>query len=507
MNTRAAATVASAPAAGGETPRALPRVITIDGPAGVGKPSVAEEIAERIGYHIYDTGALYRAATLLAIRANIETVTPDSEPRLVGLIEAADIRVGVPENVQSEPAVTINGEDVTAHLRTPAVNRLVSPVSQLRGVRDALMAVQRTAAAAGGVIMVGRDMGTIIVPDADLKFYFDADVRVRAERRAKQLAERGQPRPFAEIEREEAERDRIDSSRAIAPLRPAPDAIHINTEGALADVLARVTEEIARWGDAPAAVTSPEPPRKTVRAVSPPAPSRSPAQRDERDRLHPILRTRWYRGYIHTVRYLVQALLMPIARIRVRGVFPRELMHGPMIVVCNHLNNFDPLIVGAYLPRNSFYMAKQELFPIPVLGGAIRTLGTFPIDRGGADRAALRYAIHLLEDGESLGMFPEGTRSKTHQIEKVSPGAAFIAVKTGATILPVALTGSELLPFKQKGGRVQVTLTIGEPFHLAPGANGKRPDLAAATDEIMRHIAVLLPPAYRGVYGDAGDSA
>ncbi len=216
----------------------LPRVITIDGPAGVGKTSLAERLAERLGYHVYDTGALYRAATLLAVRAGLGDIGPDDQAKIVGLIAAARIHVGPPHDAASEPVVTINGEDVTGDLRSPAVNGHVSAVSQLPGVRDALLAVQRQAAATGGVIMVGRDMGTVVVPDADLKLYLDADPRIRAERRARQLTAQGRSRPIGEIVREEAERDRLDSNRAVAPLRPAPDAIIILNDALTPDEVA-----------------------------------------------------------------------------------------------------------------------------------------------------------------------------------------------------------------------------------------------------------------------------
>lgn len=224
-----------------------PRVITIDGPAGVGKTSLAERLAEHLGYRVYDTGALYRAATLLAARAGMTAVRPEDEAAIVRLIERAVIAVHPPRDAASEPIVLIDGEDVTADLRSPAVNGLVSPVSQLPGVRAALLAVQRRAAATGGVIMVGRDMGTVVVPDADVKLYLDADASVRAERRARQLAQRGVPRPLAEIVREEAERDRLDSGRAVAPLRPALDAVRIDTDGLTPDdVFARAIAAIER---------------------------------------------------------------------------------------------------------------------------------------------------------------------------------------------------------------------------------------------------------------------
>lgn len=514
----------------------FPRVITIDGPAGVGKTSVAEEIAERIGYHVYDTGALYRAATLLAVRAGLTDVTADDEARLVQLIAAADIHVGPPTDARSEPVVTINGEDVTADLRAPAVNRLVSPVSQVRGVRAALLAVQRKAADAGGVIMVGRDMGTVVAPNADLKLYFDADVQVRAERRAKQLAERGHPRPLDEIQREEAERDRLDSNRAIAPLRPASDAVHINTEGPLQEVVARVMAAIeqaenpppppsrrGRGGAAKSVVSSPD---TTVAAPGAHPLTRfgrvgglradgggSPA-RDTRDRVAPFRFTRAFRTSYHATRWLVKALLFPLARVEVRGEIPKEAMHGPLIVASNHLHNFDPLVIGAYVPRNLLYMSKKELFTIPILGRLVRYYGGFPVDRGTADRVALRYATHVVEDGEALGMFPEGTRSLTGRIEKVMPGAGFVAMRLDPPILPVAITGTQTLPLdrksakagKRRWGRAHVTMIIGPLFHLTPGPGGKRPSLADATDEIMRHVAALLPPDYRGIYGDDDDA-
>lgn len=235
----------------------------------------------------------------------------------------------------------------------------------------------------------------------------------------------------------------------------------------------------------------------------------TPVHRDERDRLSPFHKTRLYRGTYHAVRLLIRAFLLLLARTTVRGAenVPKR---GPLIIACNHLHNFDPLVVGSVIPRNLQFMAKKELFAKRWAGRLIHYFGAFSIDRGTADRAALRFAVHVVEDGEALFMFPEGTRSLTGKIARVLPGAAFVAVRTDAPILPVSVIGTETLPLdakseqagKRRRSRASVTVTIGTPFHLSPGPNGKRPDMQSATDEIMRHVAALLPSEYRGIYGD-----
>lgn len=241
------------------------------------------------------------------------------------------------------------------------------------------------------------------------------------------------------------------------------------------------------------------------------APATPPARRDDRDRIAAFKRTRPYRGIYHATRWFVRGCFVPLMRLDVHGA-ENVPKHGPLIVACNHLHNFDPAVVGSVFPRNLFYMAKKELFAVPVLGHLIHFYGAFEIDRGAADRAALRFAVHVVEDGEALFMFPEGTRSLTGRIEKVLAGAAFVAVRTGAPILPVAVIGTETLPLDEKAaktgrrrrGRARVTVTFGAPFHLTPGPDGKRPGMQTATDEMMRHVAALLPPEYRGIYADAG---
>ena len=188
---------------------------------------------------------------------------------------------------------------------------------------------------------------------------------------------------------------------------------------------------------------------------------------------------------------------------------PRE---GGAIVASNHLNNADPPAVAlAIQPRYPMYMAKREMIGWPILGPAFRTFGAFPVRRGEADLSALRAASELVRDGALLVMFPEGTRSRTGGLTRGHPGTAMIALRTSAPILPVAVTGTEgvvwpwifLKPYSIKHVRV----VIGEPFRLPAVERVTSEATAQATDMIMRRIAALLPPQYRGVYADTEGEA
>lgn len=206
---------------------------------------------------------------------------------------------------------------------------------------------------------------------------------------------------------------------------------------------------------------------------------------------------------------VVNALLRPLIGFSTVGSrnMPRT---GPVIVVANHLHNFDPVVISAALPRPVYYMAKRELFAHPAFNWLIRNFGAFPVNRGAPDRVALRQALALLNEGLVVGILPEGTRSLTGALTAGNPGVALIALQSGAPILPVGITGTESLPLDAKAeatkrirrGRWQVRVVVGHPFTLPPRRPGEKQDLAAATDQIMLAIAALLPPAYRGVYAD-----
>lgn len=195
----------------------------------------------------------------------------------------------------------------------------------------------------------------------------------------------------------------------------------------------------------------------------------------------------------------MRTLLILLTRWRVEGK-QNVPKNGPLILVANHLSIVDPPLLGASIPRRIYFMAKQELFR-PSLGAHfVRAYGAFPIRRGELDRQAMRRALELLQNGNVVGMFPEGKRSFNNQLQPFQPGTSFIAVRSGVPILPVGISGTEQI----KGigfvlRRPRITVNIGKPFTLPPVENKElRTKLPELSNSIADHIAELLPPAYRG---------
>lgn len=210
--------------------------------------------------------------------------------------------------------------------------------------------------------------------------------------------------------------------------------------------------------------------------------------------------------FFYRMGWLLLRLIMAIyAKVEVVGVenVPRG---GGLIIVSNHLNNADPGLVGGFLRRRVVFMAKDEMFQWLAWGGYLRLIGAFPVRRTEADLKALRRAVQVLRRGEALVMFPEGTRSRTGSMRKGQPGTAIVALRAGAPILPVAVTGTEVvrlpLDFFRPFRRIKIRMVVGQPFFLPPVPRPTPEDIAHCTDMIMGRIAALLPPEYRGYYQD-----
>ena len=221
-------------------------IIAIDGPVGSGKSTVARRVAELLGYVYLDSGAMYRGVGWKALR---DLVPLDSEDSVAALARATRIDL-----VSSEGGfrVLVDGTDVTDQIRSAAVAQAASKVAVIAGVRAVLVAEQRRAAGSGGGVMEGRDIGTVVFPDADLKIFLDASVEVRAERRRLEYAQKGESLEFSEVLKEVRQRDRRDRERAVSPLVRADDAVLVDNTAMSAEETARLIVFLAHEREAAA---------------------------------------------------------------------------------------------------------------------------------------------------------------------------------------------------------------------------------------------------------------
>ncbi len=219
-----------------------PPVLAIDGPSGSGKGTIAHAVAHELGWHLLDSGALYRLTALAAARRGID---PTSEFEVARLAAGLDIRFG--GKSADDEAVFLGDDEVSDAIRTEECGQLASAVARLPAVREALLTLQRGFRQAPGLVADGRDMGTTVFPDADLKVFLTASAEERAKRRHKQLKDKGIDVSLPALSRDIAERDRRDSERSVAPLRPADDARVLDSSQLS---VAEVTRTVIGWAEA-----------------------------------------------------------------------------------------------------------------------------------------------------------------------------------------------------------------------------------------------------------------
>ena len=216
-----------------------PFIVAIDGPAGAGKSSVSKLLARRLGFSLVDTGAIYRCVALAATRQNLAL---NDDAQLQQLLSGIAISFAIQDN---ENHVLLDGEDVSGLIRTPEISLAASQVSSRPVVRAGLLALQRRLAlgAKEGAVLEGRDIGTVVFPDADAKFFLDANPEIRARRRFEELFQRGAESSLQDVLADQTRRDHDDSTREAAPLKPADDAVHLDSSG---KPLSEVVQELEK---------------------------------------------------------------------------------------------------------------------------------------------------------------------------------------------------------------------------------------------------------------------
>jgi cytidylate kinase len=450
-----------------------PGPIAIDGPAASGKSSVGQALAELLGFGFLDTGLMYRAFTLEAIR---QDVSPEDAAACGELAATLPMRF--------EPGgagrIFLGEEDVTGLLRGDDVEANVSAYSAIPAVREAMVARQRQLAAGGRVVLAGRDIGTVVLADAPLKLFLTASEEARARRRSAQSSEWGAA-ATEDASREFIKgRDRVDSSRSASPLTPAPDAIVIDTsEMTLDEVIAKAA------------------------SLAQSKAQRVPRQSRYKTETRTFRYGRFTPAFYAFGHYMVRVLLFLLTRYRVYGrenVPPRGVA---LIIASNHLNNMDPPVIAAAIPRRQRirWMGKIELFRGPLFYVA-NLWGAFPLRRFEADLGAMLNAERILRAGGCVGMFPEGTRSRTWRMARLQTGTATIALHTGTTLLPVGISGTEHVsnPRVLILKRPRIRVRIGEPIPVERVRKPTPEQVSELTALLDSSIRALLPADYGGTY-------
>ena len=417
-----------------------PFVLAIDGPAGAGKSTTARGVARRLGLLHVDSGAMYRAVAWLALQKGVPL---GDEAALVALLERAKVAPG-------PDGVSVDGVSVESLIRTAEAGEAASRVALHPRLRRKLVLLQRSFARPPGLVMEGRDIGTVVFPDADLKLFVSATTEARAERRFQELRARGESADRDAIVAQIRERDRRDSEREASPLLRAPGAILLDTT------------EIGPEEQVSLAALWTELAMRPVRRIG-----------------------------------LIYAFGSGFARLFARTLLDFHIegldripRRGPLIVACNHISFWDPPLVGAHLPREMHFVAKAELFHNPLFGALLRSYNSIPIQRGAQARGGLRGAEDVLSSGGAILIFPEGTRNKSGELMPPRAGVGRLAAITKTPVVPACITGSNQIR-RSMLRQVPIRITFGSPVMPPVSGNPEREEARAFARKVMDMILAL----------------
>ena len=440
--------------------------IAIDGPGGAGKSTIARTLAKRFGFVYVDTGAIYRTVGLYMSRIGVAPEDAAGIEKNIG-----GVHLGI-RYENGEQKMLLDGAEVGDAIRTPLISKYASCVSAVPAVRDFLFVTQRELAKKNNVIMDGRDIGTVILPDADVKIFLTASPEARAQRRAAQLAETVS---YEEILAAINERDARDSGRAVAPLRAAEDAVLLDTSEMTLDESIAAAEKIVR---------------DTLAKKEKALPGAESDAEKHPEIFHDDRPDRNNHGFYMWVRKYVSWLIRACMCVRTYGT-ENEQTEGPLIVCANHTAMLDVLALAISFKRQLRYLAKKELFKVPLLAPLIRALGAYAVDRGTGDVAAIKKTLTLLDEGEVVAMFPQGTRYRGVDPAEtaVKPGIGMLVYRSKADVQPVfvRVKGYRYRLFRKK------EVIIGKPIRYAEFGftTGGKEEYARAAELVFDRILAL----------------
>ena len=428
-------------------------IVAIDGPAGTGKGTLAGILSKKYNLLNIDTGATYRCVTLEMLNKNIKL---DEEEKIAKMLKEIKIELNYKDNKQ---IVLLNGEDVTDKIRSKEVSENVSQVSSIKQIRLAMSGLQRKMAQEKDVIMEGRDIGTVVFPTADVKIYLDADVEERARRRVKQNEEKGIEMSYEEVLENIKKRDKNDKEKEFGALKVADGATVIDTTKLS---IKQVEKEISKIIDKKLKEKKKE---KNIYSVRP--------------------ETTWKKIERATIKTIIYGVYRILFRIEITNSENLPI-DEPCIVCANHINYWDAVGLVVTSKKRIRFIAKEDLFNSRFLNWLAHIFDVIPIKRGKRDLDSMKICLKALKNGETLGIFPEGTRKGLAKGAKVQNGAAYMAMKAKVKVVPVGIQGN-FKPF------TKVKLNYGKPldFSKLNKENPEKDNLELATKEIIDNIVML----------------
>ncbi|UCF03971.1 MAG: (d)CMP kinase [bacterium] len=434
-------------------------VVTIDGPAGSGKSTTASMLADRLGLKYLDTGAMYRAVTWSVLQQGID---PESETDVTRVAETMELEL---RTINGKATFFLEGKNIDTEIRSSEVSRYVSPVSRYPGVRRAMVKLQRMITKDGGVVVEGRDTGSVVFPFAHIKVFLVAEISERALRRRKQLETIGIEQDINEITENILERDRIDSSRDHSPLVRPVGSILVDTSNLSIDEQVSMIETEVRNEN-----------------------ERLADLRVGRGEKNPFGAMSLYYRISH---FLVRWFFKLIFGLRITGSENLEFKEN-LLFASNHLSYADPPIVGCALNREVWFVAKKELFKNRLFAWLIRTYHAIEIDREEISRKSIKTILGILRKGMSVLMFPEGTRSLDGDLGELKSGLGFVARLSGTTIIPVYASGTNELKqcFLR---RKKLEVRIGPPIRVRAegGAESRKNDNTILSSMVRQALRIL----------------
>ncbi len=381
-------------------------IITIDGPSGTGKTTVSKQVAQKLSFSYFDTGAMYRSVTWFILKHDIHF---SDLPRIQELLATFSFHI---EEVDGVKRYFVHGEDVTDEIRSQQITRMVSEIAAFPFVREMLLKVQKEFAIKESAVFEGRDLGSVVFPDAEVKIFLTASRKVRARRRLEEIR-RTRPHEALEMDLKKVaedirRRDKMDSTRKLAPLICPKGAYVIDTSYlSLHQVVDKILKQV----------------KKKLKQMA-----------------CPWMHCKEMRPFYRFILCLAWVIYKVLYRHKVYGL--EHYYPGAGILAANHTSYLDPPIVAISWPEEIHFLAKQSLFKPFLFGRMIRALNSHPVSGDVNDVAVFKMLIQLLKEGKKVILFPEGLRSENGQLEPLKPGIGLLASRANAAIIPTYICGA-----------------------------------------------------------------